>query len=49
MNNFFDMQFKDSEAQRVAFEVTTKRMKERLTKEGLAEKLIPEFAFGCRR
>jgi hypothetical protein len=40
MNNFFNMQFKDSEMQRTVFENFTKTMKERLGhKEDLIKKL----------
>ncbi|KAK1761804.1 hypothetical protein QBC33DRAFT_582134 [Phialemonium atrogriseum] len=49
MNQFFDMQYKDSEAQREAFTTNREQMEARLTKPGLAEKLIPDFALGCRR
>lgn len=49
MNQFFDMQYKDSEAQREAFATNREQMEARLTKPGLREKLIPDFALGCRR
>lgn len=49
MNEFFDLQYKDSPVQKKAFEENTEQMKRRLTKNGLAEKLIPSFALGCRR
>ncbi|OAL56021.1 FAD/NAD(P)-binding domain-containing protein [Pyrenochaeta sp. DS3sAY3a] len=50
MNQFFDLQYKDSELQKDSFERYRLTMKHRLAKKpGLAEHLIPEFAVGCRR
>jgi hypothetical protein len=50
MNNFFDMQFKDSKSQKEAFQNFRATMKERLGPKGhLAQRLVPDFAVGCRR
>jgi hypothetical protein len=50
MNNFFDAQCKTSESQRKALKNNRESMAKRLeARKGLAEKLIPEFAVGCRR
>ncbi|KAJ9630333.1 hypothetical protein H2204_008551, partial [Knufia peltigerae] len=50
MNNFFAMQYKDSDLQKTAFENFTKTMKERLNnREDLISKIVPEFEVGCRR
>jgi len=50
MNKFFDLQFKDSDIQRDSFEIFGKTMRERLgDKDGLASKIVPNFAVGCRR
>jgi hypothetical protein len=50
MNNFFDMQFKDSEEQKQAFQSNRNQMGKRLkNREDLIHKLVPTFAVGCRR
>lgn len=50
MNNFFDMQFKDSEEQEKAFISNRDQMRKRLkNREELISKLVPSFAVGCRR
>jgi cation diffusion facilitator CzcD-associated flavoprotein CzcO len=50
MNNFFPMQFKDSDLQKAAHENFQKTMKERLGyNEDLINKLVPDFEVGCRR
>jgi hypothetical protein len=50
MNHFFDLQYKDSQAQKDSFNQFHDTMRNRLkSKDGLSEKLVPEFAVGCRR
>ncbi|OAL40668.1 hypothetical protein AYO20_00404 [Fonsecaea nubica] len=50
MNQIYDVLVKDSQVQKDSFQRFQKNMRQRLgNKEYLADKLIPDFAVGCRR
>ncbi|CAG9977251.1 unnamed protein product [Clonostachys byssicola] len=48
-NNFYSMQFKDSDLQKELFDKFKDLMTQRLGREDLASILVPTFAVGCRR